>query len=831
MDTVRQVSQPRIEHAQGVMMSEQRAVAWRAGVIALAMTVCACGGGGGGGDGGPLPPPPPSPVAYESVQPPAAPAPEAINLAEASGVVVVSPDPLDAAGRLAGVTIELSEILPNGEIGSARASTATAADGGFRLAMPSGASTADGKWLITARAAGVVLRAYVHSGPMRIDVGSEALVRQIASSVGKLLVFPSASAATLKAISRSLTLYAGVNGLDFVGMSVDAAVNKIVQSLQRDHAMSYVLSTLASTGGLPASGVGDVGGFFAISASYSAMFVDGKGVQTIVTTRSQNNAPMSIDGTWAYRQIHYATANGQISAPISGEGGSFRTTPGRLIGTVPASTANEVLLSNLIGEFALQSFPLQTGDRQLDARRITATMLNFTGGTDEQPISFSSIERVAGVELINSTAGPIRAVKLVNELEIGLPTASGRVSRLTARGTTWLVPGAGTVKALDQLLVDGVLDTSSPDETHALQQAWANSEVWPNRVTLKPNPIWANAASGRCRTWIAGTRRFVTVEYGPLKGGSPTLALALWDMDSGAQIGVTRNFAGFAGDCPVVAGQTASVLVTETFLDRQAATVWPAGQASAVAASDVIHQVSAADLQDLNSYVLPAVPDPLQPAQYWPGVARYVNGAPDSTSAFVVGMTQSDNVDWSRHPQFVQVFRPNATSPLVSLGRVQITLADWTAGRLFTRENFDPATLRFTPFSINGANTAATVVVKTNFRDNAGWFANASHLFLNDGKSIRLSDGSDGPALGFDRDKCGLGAGELVCLDWRNDRLARFDSATGLPRSFVPLGSYLRSLAVSGSDFSTQVNNLGGINVFSPTGFTVGAFDVQVGRW
>lgn len=798
----------------------------RAGfVIALTWLMSACGGGGGGGSS--ETPAPGTP--YANVQPAAAPAPETVNLAEASGLVATAADPLDASGRQAGVAVELNEVLAGGGLGPVLAQGLTGSGGSFRLVLPAGASAADGKWLLTARPAGGVLRAYVHAGAMRVDVGSEAWVQQVVAATGRLVAFTGTAAAPLKSVARSLALLSDATGDANTGLTRDAAVAKLTQRLQRDEAMQFVRSTLASTGTLPLNGVGDIGSFSALSATYAGSYTDAAGVATIVTLRPLFGAVKAADGSWSFVLTHYNSVNGQPGTVITGAGGSFRSTARQLFGVLPLS-GDASLLSSVFGEFAQQSFPLQVGDRQLDARRVTATGLNFTGGREEQPASLSSIERVVGVESLVLASGNFRTVKVINEWEIALPTASGGVTRLTARSTTWLAPGAGVVRALDQFLVDGVLDTSTPDPVNTLQQAWADNQVWPNQITLLPNRMNGIAGSHLCTTAVPGTRRFVTVEAGPLVNSSPTLALALWDMDSGTQIGATRNFAGFSGGCPVAAGQTGSLLVTETFFVAQNATAWPASEAVAAAASDRIHQVSATDLQDLRVHALPAVPDTLQPTLYRPGVARFVGGAPDNSGSVVVGITQSDIFGGSGHTLFVQVLQPGGASPLRSLGRVQLMAADWAAGRLFTKEGVQPFTMRMTPFSAAGADPTGTVDITTGIQDGQVWFASASQVYLNDGSAIRLSDGGPGQALGFVRDRCGIGSGELVCLDPVNDLLVRFDPASGQRRGAVPLGSALRALSL-GVDFRQVLSLLGGIHVIDATTFTVTGYDLHIGRW
>ncbi len=817
---------PDIDQANGEVMNTSFSVVSHACALAVALTLAACGGGGGGGGGGDAPTP-----SYASVQPPAAPAAEVVDSSRASGIVTVAPDPFDASARRSGVPVELNEVLTSGALGPVVASGLTTTDGSFNLVMPAGAATTDGKWLITARPQGAVLRGYVHSGAMRIDVGSEAWVRQVVASAGKPLVFAGAGAATLKSICRAMVLFADATGADYSGFTLSVAADKIVEALQRDHAMSYVRSRLSSAGALPATGVGDIGGFSALSASYTGRFVDRAGTQTFVTVRPQFSSVMAADGTWEYQQTHHDSVDGQIGAPIIGAGGSFRLTPSRRNGIIQVSGLVGVLLSNAVGQFSLQSFPLQAGARQLDARRIESTGLNFTGGNDDQPISFSSIERVEGIEVVATAAGPRRAVKLVGDVEIGFPsTTAGGVTRVVLRSIVWQVPGLGVVKALDQFLENGVLDTSIPDEPYELLQAWANDQLWPHGVTFTRN-VYPSVSFNCRQVPIPGIRRMMTVEFGPPLNGSPTLALSLYDVRSGAQIGSMRTFSGFPGVCPTALGTSGNVLVTEAFLDRRAATSWPGSQAAAASASDVIHEVSGTNLQDVASYALAPIADASQPTLYWPAVASFVGGAPDATRQLVVGMNRVDYYGGPFDISHAQVLSPTQASPRISLGSVQIKVADWTGGRLFTLENFGQSALRVTPFNSGAIDAAGTRNIKPGFGAQYGWYASGDLLFLTNGGSVRVSNGSDGPSLGFSSEFCGLGSGELLCFDRNNDQLVRFDPSSWTQRSSVPLGSYLRSLAGSPPDYRPFASIVSGAHVWDGSTLTVGDYDIHVGEW
>jgi hypothetical protein len=811
------------------MNMQFRAVGHRC-VWAAWLILAACGGGSGGGGGAAPANPTPPPSSYANVQPPPAPASEVADHTRASGIVTVAPDPLDTSARRSGVPVELAEIQPGGALGPVVASGLTTTEGRFDLAMPAGASTTDGKWLITARPQEGALRGYVHSGAMRIDVGSEAWVRQVAASAGKLLVFAGADAATLKSICRALVLFADATGEDYAGLALDVAADQIVRALSGDHAMSYVRTTLAGTGALPAAGVGDIGAFSALSASYIGRFVDRSGTQTFVAARPLFSSVMAADGTWEFEQKHYDIVDGRIGSPTVGVGGTYRLTPSRLNGIVQLSGLEGTLLSNAIGQFSLQSFPLQAGARQLDARRIESTGLNFSGGSDDQPISFSSIERVEGIEVVAMAAGPTRAVKVVGDVEIGFPsTTPGGVTRVVLRSTVWQVPGVGVVKALDQLLENGVLDTSTADETHELLQAWANDRLWPHRVTFTRSFY---PPGTRCApVAVQGARRVISDEFGPPLNASPTLALSLRDVPSGAQIGVTRTFSGFLGPCPTAAGTSGNVFVTEAFLDRRAATTWPASQSAAANASDVIHEVSGTTLQDVASYALAPMADASQPSLYWPAVANFVSGAPDATRRLVVGSNRLNAFGGPFDALFAQVLGPAQAGPRISLGSVQLNLADWTGGRLFTWESFGQSALRVTPFNGNAIDTAGTRDIKIRFGGPFAWYASGDLLFLVDGSSVRVSDGSNGPSLGLTSSSCGLGAGELICLDQHNDELLRFDPSNWTRRSVVPMGSYLRSLSAAPPDFTQLPSFMSGVHVWDSTTFTIGDHDVHVGGW
>jgi hypothetical protein len=650
-----------------------------------------------------------------------------------------------------------------------------------------------------------------------------------------LVIFPNGATSTLKSLSRSIGLFSDSTGADYASETLDTAPDKIFKALNGDHAMAYILSTLGSTGALPATGTGDIGAFFGVSETYGAEFVDGSGVTVLVTLRSQYSSPMTTDGSWSFRQRQFSMVNGQWTV-IAGAGFDARLTPDRWYSSLPQSGVALTLLSYVVGEFPQQSFPVQPGARQLDARRIEHTGLNFTGGTTEQPLSFSSTETVGGVEVLTIAAGQFRAVRVIDDIEIGTPNSDGAVRRITLRSTMWVAPGAGVVKEIDEVLQDGVPIAGVSPETHVMSLGYVNSLVWPNRVSMKRNFLQGVSDSHRCATPVPGTRRFVTVEPGePIVNGVSRLALGLWDMDTGTQIGPIRTFTGNSTtSCPVPAGQSGSVLVVETFSERNLMNIWPADQATARSYSDVVHQVSASDLSDLASYRIAAVPDPVQPTLYQPAWVNFLSSAPDGSGKFLVGSAMSTyNQTSGTIPQYAQVLGPTTASPVSNLGLVLIAGADWSSGQIFTNQSSDPFTLRTTTFSLGGADTASSRVIKTNYRDNPIWYTSANYIHLADGSTIHIADGADGPRLPFIANACGTGYGVLVCLDWKNDRLVRYDVDALTPVSTIPLASYLRSLAQVGPDYSDQafILSLFGIDVWDDSTFRIGDYDVHVGRW
>jgi len=730
------------------------------------------------------------------------------------------------------VRVELNEVSINGTLGPVVSSTVTTADGGFRLPMPPDAATSSGKWLVTARAGTTTLRAHVHNGSMRVDVGSEAWVRLAASALGRTVAFPGASAAALKSISRSVGLFADVRGAELAGLAPDGAAAKLTQLLRRDRAMAYVLSTLASTAALPAGGVSDVGNFFALHEAYTGEYTDGTGRRIIVTLRSNDGSSRAADGSWSFVQTHFAPS-GNLLPVIPGEGGMYRATTDRLFGSFTALSEVEGLLSGAIGEFPLQSFPLRPGVRQLDARRIERSGLNFTGGEDDQPISFSSIERVEGVETLLTPTGPVRAVKWISELEIGMPSADGSVSRITARTTGWLVPGMGSVKELAESLQDGVASPVLPEDRRELQRAWSGGQVWPNAVTIDPSLGIARASSNTCAPVVfPERRRVVTRETGPSTGGVPTLALALWDMDSGMQIGPTRLFDGFRLHCPVAAGTSDGFLIIEPRLNQFTEPQTPTGAATAAASSDVVHWVSADDLRDLATYVMPPVADLQQPDRYWPAGVRSLHPAPDGTGRFLVAFSRWGYAQTETQPRFTQVLGPGGASPIAALGPLHVAAADWHTGRLFTRDLVSPFTLAEVRFAPQGVDPATSRTITTDFRDRTPWYVQGDLIVMHDGSSLRVSSGTGGPALGFNAANCGYGTGLLICLDWQNDQLIRFDPSSLTRLSAVPLASDLRQLARTAPDFRSTTTVPGwGIHVLDATSFVIDFWELNVGLW
>ena len=804
---------------------------FRCVLASLFVAVAGCGGGGGGSTPAPAPSPPPA-TPYANVQPPAAPAAETVDVSRASGVVSVSADSFDPAGRQAGITVELRPVLADGSLGAARASTTTSAGGSFSMAMPSGTSTADGLWMFVVQAGGTTLRAYVYPGATRVDVGSEAWVRLVAGAAGKVLTFPAAASPALKSIGRSVALFSDSTGAEQSNLTLDAAAGRIAAALSGDHAMKYVVATLRTSGALPSGGTGDIGDFFAFSETFAAELVDDTGAKAFATKRGEFGAPLTPEGNWSFRTQLSTKVNGQLTA-IDGAGSSSRLSPSRVYTRLTGSGVALTYLSNAVGEYPMQALPLQPGARQLDARRIESTSLNFTGGTDEQPISFATKETVAGVEPVTIAAGRFRAVRVVNEVQIGYPGPNGTVRTIGMRSTTWQVPGAGLVKETDESLVDGAPAPGDLPINLELSTAYANAIVWPGRVSMKGNFMAFFASTRQCATAVPGMRRIVTVEAGPIRVSNlASLALSLWDMDTGLQIGASRTFTGNSSGCPVAVGTSGSVLVVETFSERNLLEIWPSDAATAYAQSDIVHQISGNDLSDQASYRIAAVPDPAQPMLFHPASVITTVPAPDASGDFVVGSVMSTYTQRSGDiPQFAQVLGPGLGSPIADLGRVLFAGVDWNSGQIFTSENYPPFTLRSVRFSRAGAVPASTRTLRTGTFVVSIRYTSASHIHVSDGSSIRLADGGDGPRLPYDPNGCGFGSDVLVCIDRFGDRLVRLDPNTLALVSAVPLASYLRSLSLIGPDYSLQAFYPGGLQVRDASTFAIGGQDIQVGSW
>ena len=799
--------------------------------VFLPIALAACGGGGGGGGSGGGEPAPPS---YSNVQPPSAPAGESVDPTKAVGLVSVRPDSFDPAGRVAGVTVDLRSVAPAGTLGPVLATASTGADGTFTIPLPVGLSASDGNLMLIAHATGADLRAYVHPGAVRVDVGSEAWVRMVASAAGKVHVFAQSANTSLKGIARSVSLYSDSIGGDSTGQTLDQSAERISTALRADRAMARVLLAIGSTGALPA-GAGDIGAFFAVSETYAGQFVDGAGARVVATLRTQvAGAPMSPDGSWSFRRQVSSTSGGQLT-PIEGAGSDSRVTAERWFTRLTGSGVALVYLSEAIGEYPQQSFPLQGGARQLDARRITHTSLNFTGGTDEQPIAFATTEAVGDVELLTIAAGQYRAVRVVTETQIVLPGASNTVSRVAVRTTSWLVPGAGVVKQIDEPLVDGVAPAGSAPDTHELSVAYANAAVWPSGMTMATNFLDSIVSSRPCFALVPGTRRFVTAEAAaPIVNGTSRLALNLWDMDTGQQVGATRVFAGDSTRCPVSAGTSGSVLIVESFSERNALFIWPADQATARSYSDVVHQVSATDLSDLGSYRIDPVADTIQPTLYRPTWVASLFSAPDGSGRFVVGSVKStQSQSYGDIPQSVRLLGPGLASPVADVGSVLVVGVDWDRARIFTSQNAAPFALASVPFSTSGANPAAAQTVSTNNFVASIWYISQNHIHLTNGSTIRLQDGAAGPQLPFTLDQCGSGFGVLVCHDSQNDRLVRYDPDTLAVIGSAALGSFLRSLAAVGPDLGSPGagTHFGGFPVLDASTFVLTNKDIHIGRW
>lgn len=805
--------------------------AWRTrfGLCVSVLMLVGCGGGGGSSSGGTDNSPASTP--YSTVQPAGAPAATQTDPSRAIGTVSIAGDTLDASGRKAGLTVELHAIQTDGSLGPVAGVASTGADGSFSIAMPAGSSASDGNWMLLARAGSVSLRAYLHAGTVRVDVSSEAWVREVVMAAGRVLAFPGAALTTATQIAEALGLYADATGDQRTALAPSAAADQIVQTLASDHALLYVISTLRSSGSLPAAGTGDIGAFYAMSDTYAAFLVDGTGRQLRATLSDSFNVKMSADGSWQYNVDVSSQANNQWT-PVAGTAVTGRQSASRGYQTLRGSGAGVAAISTVIGEFPSQSSPVQPGARQLDARRITATQLNFTGGSDVQPLAFSVNEQVNGVESVTLGAGSFRAVRIVTDEQIVVPKSATAVTTTVLRTTMWVAPGVGILKEVDQVFVDGVEDKSSASSLE-LTSAYANGTVWPAQLTISRDHSSNAASTHYCLPVVLpALRRFVTVEAGPIVQASPTLALALWDLDTGMQVGTTRVFAGFSTYCPVAAGDSKSVLVPEAFLARNQNYVWPATAAAAAAQSDVVHQVSGKDLTDVAAYTLPAVPDATQASQYWPAELDALFPAPDGSGRFIAGFFQTNYAQSIGHSQhYVQALGPGLVSPAASVGNETLLGTDWTNGRLFSMQSVDPSALHMWAFaSASGVQPGSVRTIRIGSFVPQLWYASANLLHLNDGSTIRISDGSAGPKLPYASSACAYSS-TLVCVDPTADQLVKLDPDTLAVQSRAGLGSYLRSLSLTAPDFRVSDANARGMQFLDDSTVMLMGYVVHVGRW
>ena len=703
---------------------------------------------------------------------------------------------MDAGGRRAGTTVELREVLADGSVGVVRGTGVTAADGSFQIAMPAGASTSDGKWLVTANTSPMPLRAYVHSGAMRVDVGSEALARAFEQKLGKRVRWPAGSMGAWKAMSRSMGLLADCKAVEWPGASVTQAVDKLVVTLSQDKAMGRALTAMATTAALPANGLGDIGAFLQLSDQYVGKFMSPDRPAFVARYRSFTTP--AADGAWDFDQQTYLKTNGVWTVQATGLY-ERRVTAGMFSAKLPPS--QDVVLNSVwgaIGHVAQTSLPLQPGNRQIDARRVENTSVTFTGGTTEDPVSVSSVEMVSNIETVVVDGVGLRAVRTGQDLEIGFPNKDGSVLRLLLRTSTWFAPGVGMVKQTTRVYVDGVLDPSSAADDVQLQAAYSGGLVWPARTSISSSRLGLSSTQFPCATVIPGTRRIASTVAGPNLNGSPTLGIALWDADSLKQIGSTKFFQGYKGNygdksCPVLIGPANALLVVEHKAFRDTVTDLQTASAS----GDVVHILSSEDLSELATYRPTPVANKSNPQLFNRPQIYFAAPAPDASGNFalVYGEDQLQG-------HLVQILGPQYASAVGDLGYSTVGGVDWKNGLLYSTYSGD---LKYaTQFSSVGVNLSSTRSTPKTFFSPSIWYTSPSLVYFMDGTSVNPVTFIDGPRLSVmgpgyanlpsAKNGCSQGFGAVVCIDIANDRLVRYDPNTWTETASVPLASDLRAL-------------------------------------
>ena len=764
--------------------------------VVLVLLLAACGGGGGGGvveppssGGGNTPPP----VKFPNLQPPAAPAGEVVVADRIDGVLNSSADPLDAGGRKAGITVELREVLADGSLGAVRGTGVTAADGSFQIGMPAGASTSDGKWLLSANASPTPLRAYVHSGLLRVDVGSEALARAFEQKLGKRVRWPSGSMGAWKSISRSVGLVADCKAVEWPAASVAQAVDKLVSTLSKDKAMDRALTAMATTGALPANGLGDIGAFLQLSDQYVGKFMPAGGTAFVAKYRSFETP--AADGAWIFDQQTYLKTNGSWTVQTTGLY-ERRVTAGMFFAKLPPS--QDTVLNSVwsaIGHVAQTSLPLQPGNRQIDARRVENTGVTFTGGTTEDPVSVSSTEVVSNIESVTVDGVGLRAVRTGQDLEIGFPNKDGSVLRLLIRTTAWFSPGLGMVKQTSRTYLDGVLDPGSAANDLQLQAAYSGGLVWPARTSIVSSKLGLSHTQFTCALAIPGTRRIASTVAGPNLNGSPTLGIALWDADSLKQIGTTKFFQGYKGNfgdksCPALIGPSNALLVLEHKSFRDTVTDLQTASAS----SDVVHVLSSEDLSELATYRPTPVSNKNNPQLFNRPQIYFAMPAPDASGNFALVYGEDQLMG-----HLVQILGPQYASAVGDLGYSTIGAVDWKNGLIYSYYGGDSK--YSTQFSSAGVNLSSTRSMPKTFSSQDIWYSSPNSVYFWIGTSVNPFTFAEGPRLpimgpGYANlaSACSRGFGAVVCIDIANDRLVRYDPDTWVETASVSLASDLRAL-------------------------------------
>lgn len=565
---------------------------WRRWGIAcvISLALQACGGGSGseaGGDGTPTPP------------------------TSATTVAGRVGDPRSGGGTVpaAGRTVELLRAGADGlPTGSALASTVSDGNGLFSLRLPDGLAQGPELMLRSTTESGVPVHALALGSDVRLDVGSEAFVRQLQVALAGRTEPLTAEVQRLTRLQSAATLMTEL--LDAASTTTDARIDELSFWLARDRAFRGAVASLRDSGNLPAT-LEDVGGIMGVADGAWIISDSAYGERAAVLTR-RSGAGARFDG-FTLRQSYPSSPWAPDSMPSFGLGVDEDVVTQWQIYTEETDELTRVITGYLVPARQFRIGQSVGETYTVNYLPVKTSGYSFDNDGEEDDLTRQVVSTVTGFDTIEVFGRPQRTLRIEVKSTLTIALTGGGEFRLVEDRVDWCMPLAGVVRSESRLTVSAPgRGTEQTDlRTVQLQRGVQDGVSWPDRVLQEDIEVnWPDDVSRLVPIGLTSRRQILVADYVDYKPAR----LFLVDPDTGRIMARSR-----IDDLPyhvnrLVLSRDGSRLFVVS--DRNnggrnlsyARNLDALPKASADAAGARVVQIDTSDLGVLSALALPALP-------------------------------------------------------------------------------------------------------------------------------------------------------------------------------------------------------------------------------